>query len=74
VNLREVSYGSCRWPVEVLFDGQGKMYVDAGFEKFAAPTSRRSDRCLLHCLYEGDGDMCVTVFDDSGEDIANNND
>jgi hypothetical protein len=45
VNPREDNCSECQWPVEVLFDGKGKMYVDVGSEKFAAPTTWRSDAC-----------------------------
>jgi hypothetical protein len=48
VNLREASCGFCRWPVDVLFDQQGKMYLDAGFEKFARAHNLEA-RCLLLC-------------------------
>jgi hypothetical protein len=27
---REASCGFCRWPVDVLFDGCGKMYIHIG--------------------------------------------
>jgi hypothetical protein len=64
VKLREVSYGFCRWPVEVLFELQGNMYLDTGFEKFARADSLEVG-CLLHLLSEGDGVMSDRVFDDS---------
>jgi hypothetical protein len=64
VNLREDSCGQCRWPVEVLFDGQGKMYLDTGFEKFARIHGLEVG-CLLLCRYEGDCNMSVSVFNDS---------
>jgi hypothetical protein len=35
VNLREGSYGECRRSVEVFFHRKIKIYLDAGFEKFA---------------------------------------
>jgi hypothetical protein len=53
-----------RWPVDVLFDKQGKMYLDAGL-KMCARTHNLEVGYLLHYLYEGDGDMTVRVFDDS---------
>ncbi|KAK1613061.1 hypothetical protein QYE76_036734 [Lolium multiflorum] len=52
------------WPVDVLFDGQGYMYLDTGFDKFARDHNLKVG-CLLHFLYEGDGDMSIRVFDDS---------
>ena len=30
LQLREASCASCFWPVDVLFDGQGKMYLHTG--------------------------------------------
>jgi hypothetical protein len=45
INRREDNCNECRWPVEILFDLQGKMYLDGGFKKFPAPTAWRSDAC-----------------------------
>jgi hypothetical protein len=39
------------------------MYLDANFEKFARARSLEVG-CLLLCLYEGNGDMSVSVYDD----------
>jgi hypothetical protein len=64
VNLGEDSCSECWWPVEVMFDGEGKIYLDAIFEKFARAHSLEVG-CLLLCCYEGDGDMSVSVYDDS---------
>jgi hypothetical protein len=33
LQLREASCNFCRWPVEVLFDEQGKMYLHTGVVK-----------------------------------------
>ena len=52
------------WPVEVLFDGQGKMYLHTGWEKFARAHNLAAG-CLLTFLYEGDGEMAVKVFDET---------
>jgi hypothetical protein len=30
LDLREVACDCCRWPVDVLFDGRGKMYLHTG--------------------------------------------
>ena len=30
LQLREAGCGFCRWPVDVLFDGRGKMYLHKG--------------------------------------------
>ena len=64
MRLWEASCGSCRWPVEVLFDGQGKMYLHTGWEKFARAHNLAAG-CLLTFLYEGDGEMAVKVFDET---------
>jgi hypothetical protein len=54
----------CLWPVEVLFDGEGRMYLDAVFKKFARAHSLEVG-CMLLCPYKGDDDMSVSVYDDS---------
>lgn len=76
--LREASSGVCVWPVDVLFDGQGAMYLHTGWEKFARAHNLAAG-CMLSFIYQGDGEMAVKVFDetacrrhyhtdDSGED------
>jgi hypothetical protein len=50
--------------VEVLFDGQGKMYLHTGWDKFARDLHLEPG-CQLTFLYEGDGEMIVKVFDDT---------
>jgi hypothetical protein len=35
LQLWEVGCGFFRWPVDVLFDGHGKMYLHTGWEMFA---------------------------------------
>jgi hypothetical protein len=52
--------------VEVLFDGQGKIYLDTGFDKFTRDHSVEVG-CLLHFIYEGEGkeNMSFRVFDES---------
>jgi hypothetical protein len=64
LQLREASYNFCRWNVEVLFDGQGKMYLHTGWDKFARDLELEPG-CQLTFLYEGDGEMIVKVFDDT---------
>ncbi|XP_071681417.1 B3 domain-containing protein Os03g0212300-like [Lolium perenne] len=64
LQLREASCNFCRWPVEVLFDGQGKMYLHTGWDKFARDLHLEPG-CQLTFLYEGDGEMIVKVFDDT---------
>jgi hypothetical protein len=63
VHLREASCGVFRCLVEVLLDGQGDMYLDRGFDKFAREPNLEV-RCLLHFFYEVDIEMRVKVFDD----------
>jgi hypothetical protein len=55
---------SCRWPVEVLFDGQDKMYLHTRWDKFARDLSLEPG-CQLTFLYEGGGEMIIKVFDDT---------
>ncbi|XP_051182593.1 B3 domain-containing protein Os03g0212300 [Lolium perenne] len=64
VTLREASGGRYLWDVEVLFDGEGRMYLDRGWERFA----RAHDLGLGNFLvfsYDGDGVLTVKVFDGS---------
>ncbi|XP_051230192.1 B3 domain-containing protein Os03g0212300-like [Lolium perenne] len=82
VHLREASCGFCHWPVEVLFEGQGSMYLNRGFDKFSREHNLEVE-CLLHLFYEADAEMNIKVFDesscrrhyhddDSGDDSGNN--
>ncbi|KAK1670379.1 hypothetical protein QYE76_058538 [Lolium multiflorum] len=64
LQLREAGCNFCRWSVEVLFDGQGKMYLHTGWDKFARDLHLEPG-CQLTFLYEGDGEMIVKVFDDT---------
>ncbi|KAK1652124.1 hypothetical protein QYE76_069929 [Lolium multiflorum] len=64
VTLREASGGRHLWNVEVLFDGEGRMYLDRGWERFA----RAHDLGLGNFLvfsYDGDAVLTVKVFDGS---------
>jgi hypothetical protein len=64
VTLREASGGRHLWDVEVLFDGEGRMYLDRGWERFA----RAHDLGLGNFLvfsYDGDAVLTVKVFDGS---------
>jgi hypothetical protein len=62
LQLREASCNFRRWRVEVLFDGQGKMYLHTGWDKFARYLDLEPGCQLIFC-YDGDGDMVVKVFD-----------
>jgi hypothetical protein len=64
LQLREASCNFRRWRVEVLFDGQGKMYLHTGWDKFARYLDLEPG-CQLVFFYDGDGDMVVKVFDDT---------
>jgi hypothetical protein len=48
----------------VLFDREGKIYLDAVFDKFTRAHNLEVG-CLLVCRYEGDDDMSGNVYDDS---------
>ncbi|KAK1678254.1 hypothetical protein QYE76_039102 [Lolium multiflorum] len=50
------------WTVEVLFDGQGRMYLDKGWENFAIAHGVDFG-CFVHFKYEGDDVLTVKVFD-----------
>ncbi|KAK1616773.1 hypothetical protein QYE76_022290 [Lolium multiflorum] len=60
--LREASCNFYRWTVEILFGGQGKMYLHTRWGKFARDLALEPG-CQLTFLYEGDGEMIVKVFD-----------
>ena len=60
--LRASDCGPRVWPVEVLFDGQGRMYLDKGWENFAI-THGVELYNFVHFKYEGDDVLTVKVFD-----------
>jgi hypothetical protein len=62
VYLRAADCGPHLWTVEVLFDGQGRMYLDKGWENFAI-THGVDFGYILHFKYEGDDVLTVKVFD-----------
>ncbi|KAK1652340.1 hypothetical protein QYE76_070145 [Lolium multiflorum] len=62
VYLRAADCGPRLWTVEVLFDGQGRMYLDKGWEKFAIAHGVDFG-CYVHFKYEGDDVLTVKVFD-----------
>ncbi|KAK1697291.1 hypothetical protein QYE76_013988 [Lolium multiflorum] len=64
LHLWEAGCDCCRWPVDVLFDGRGKMYLHTGWEKFARYHDLQAG-CVLTFSYLGDADMSVKVFDDT---------
>ncbi|KAK1615839.1 hypothetical protein QYE76_021356 [Lolium multiflorum] len=62
VYLREADCGPRLWTVEVLFDGQSRMYLGMGWEKFAIAHGVDFG-CYVHFKYEGDDVLTVKVFD-----------
>nr|XP_051230195.1 B3 domain-containing protein Os03g0212300-like [Lolium perenne] len=64
LQLREAGCGFCRWPVDVLFDGCGKMYLHTGLEKFALFHDLQAG-CVLTFSYQGDEELNMKVFDDT---------
>jgi hypothetical protein len=48
--------------MEVLFDRQGQMYLDKGWENFTI-VHGVDFSCFLHFKYEGDDMLTVKVFD-----------
>ena len=62
VYLRAADCGPRLWTVEVLFDGQGRMYLDKGWENFAIAHGVDFGY-ILHFKYEGDYVLTVKVFD-----------
>ncbi|KAK1694164.1 hypothetical protein QYE76_010861 [Lolium multiflorum] len=62
VYLRAADCGPRLWTVEVLFDGQGRMYLDKGWEKFAIAHGVDFG-WFVHFKYEGNDVLTVKVFD-----------
>ncbi|KAK1642194.1 hypothetical protein QYE76_059999 [Lolium multiflorum] len=62
VYLRAAGCGPRLWTVEVLFDGQGRMYLDKVWENFAIAHGVDFG-CYVHFKYEGDDVLTVKVFD-----------
>ena len=64
LQLHEEGCLVCRRPVDMWVDGHGKMYLHAGWEKFARVHNLEAG-CVFTFCYEGDEDMSVKVFDDT---------
>nr|XP_051221943.1 B3 domain-containing protein Os03g0212300-like [Lolium perenne] len=64
LQLREVGCSFCRWPVDVLFDGSGRMYLHTGWEKFTRFKDLQAG-CVLNFCYQGGEERSVKVFDDT---------
>ncbi|KAK1620418.1 hypothetical protein QYE76_025935 [Lolium multiflorum] len=64
LHMRETGCDCYRWPVHVLFDGRGKMYLHTGWEKFVRYHDLEAG-CVLTFSYLGDANMSIKVFDDT---------
>nr|XP_051202272.1 B3 domain-containing protein Os03g0212300-like [Lolium perenne] len=64
VHLQEARCGFCRWPVEVLFNEEGHMYLHTDWEKFAC-TYNLEVGCLVNFQWESDNKLRVKLFDDT---------
>jgi hypothetical protein len=58
VTLREACCNFRRWMVEVLFNGEGKIYLHTAWKKFAHNHNIEVG-CLVNFFYEGDDKMNV---------------
>ena len=62
LQLHEEGCLVCRWPVDMWVDGHGKMYLHAGWEKFAHDHKIQPGFVLVF-TYEGYAELSVKVFD-----------
>uniref|UniRef100_A0ACD5TV63 Uncharacterized protein n=1 Tax=Avena sativa TaxID=4498 RepID=A0ACD5TV63_AVESA len=62
VKLREAGGGSRLWDVEVVFDGDGHMYLERGWDQFAREHEVGQGHFLVFS-YDGDDELAVKVFD-----------
>ncbi|KAM0883941.1 hypothetical protein ACQ4PT_031310 [Festuca glaucescens] len=62
VKLREAGGGRRRWDVEVVFDGEGHMYLGRGLDQFAREYEVQRGHLLVFS-YDGDAVLTVKVFD-----------
>jgi hypothetical protein len=63
VKLRVAGGGLCMWPVEVMFDMQGQMYLNNGWKQFARAQNIEIG-CFINLAYDGgDGVLTLKVFD-----------
>ena len=62
VKLQEASGGPRLWDVEVVFDGEGHMYLDRGWEQFARVHGLELGHFLVFS-YDGSAVLTVKVFD-----------
>ncbi|KAK1680847.1 hypothetical protein QYE76_041695 [Lolium multiflorum] len=79
VYLRAADCGPRLWTVEVLFDGQGRMYLDKGWENFAIAHGVDFG-CYVHFKYHVltvkvfDGTMCRKYYYSDDEDTDDESD
>ena len=66
VKLREAGDGrrGLQWDVEVVFDGDGRMHLGRGWERFARAHCLQLGHFLVF-RYDGDAVLTVKVFDGS---------
>ncbi|KAK1610154.1 hypothetical protein QYE76_033827 [Lolium multiflorum] len=64
MHLRGVRCDCCRWSLDMLFDGRGKIYLQTGWEKFARYHDLEAG-CVLIFSYLGEADMSVKVFNET---------
>ncbi|KAK1652123.1 hypothetical protein QYE76_069928 [Lolium multiflorum] len=62
VKLREAGGGRLLWDVEVVFDGEGHMYLGRGWDQFAREYDVQRGHFLVFS-YDGDAVLAVKVFD-----------
>ena len=62
MKLREAGGGRLLWDVEVVFDGEGHMYLGRGWDQFAREYDVQHGHFLVFS-YDGDAVLAVKVFD-----------
>jgi hypothetical protein len=62
LKLREAGGGRLLWDVEVVFDGEGHMYLGRGWDQFAREYDVQRGHFLVFS-YDGDAVLAVKVFD-----------
>ncbi|KAK1652119.1 hypothetical protein QYE76_069924 [Lolium multiflorum] len=62
LKLREAGWGRLLWDVEVVFDGEGHMYLGRGWDQFAREYDVQRGHFLVFS-YDGDAVLAVKMFD-----------
>uniref|UniRef100_A0ACD5X5M6 Uncharacterized protein n=2 Tax=Avena sativa TaxID=4498 RepID=A0ACD5X5M6_AVESA len=65
VKLREAGGGRRLWDVEVVFDGDGHMYLGRGWDRFAREYRLQQGHFLVFSYHDGGEVLTVKVFDGS---------